>query len=257
MAADPGIYLNNSVTSVLLPLGEGFEMPSKKNWLSPRYAAALAVPLSFGATGEASAHVKWFCAYDIAGQPQGLENVLCLNFEWLTALAVGCLTFGCLAEGTPLGGALLNALDRVTARIRTDTELLVRATLGFFLVSLWGLGGILLTPELKTDLTWIPWLQLAMAVCLIWRQTLPLVGAGIVFLFALATRQYGVFHLADYPVFLGIAAYLVLQGLGRQPYGIRPLDIVRYAAAVTLMWASVEKWAYPEWTAHCSPPSRR
>lgn len=228
---------------------EGFLMPFKTKWLVPRYAAALAVPLSLAATGEASAHVKWFCAYDVAGQPQGLENVLCPNFEWLTALAVGCLTFGCLAEGTPLGGALLNALDRVTARVRTDTELLVRAALGFFLVSLWGMGGIILTPELKTDLTWIPWLQLGMAVCLIWRRTLPLAGAGIVFLFALATRQYGMFHLADYPVFLGIAAYLVLQGLGRQPYGIRPLDIVRYAAAVTLMWASVEKWAYPEWTA--------
>lgn len=224
-------------------------MPFKKKWLSPRYAAGLAVPLFLGAGGEASAHVKWFCAFDVAGQPQGLENVLCPDFEWLTVLAVGCLMFGCLAEGTPLGGALLNALDRVTVRIRTDTELLVRATLGFFLVSLWGLGGIILTPELKTDLTWIPWLQLAMAVCLIWRRTLPLTGAGIVFLFALAMRRYGIFHLADYPVFLGIAAYLVLQGLDRRPYGIRPLDIVRYAAAVTLMWASVEKWAYPEWTA--------
>ena len=141
--------------------------PSKKKWLSFSYAAGLAAPFSLAAATEASAHVKWFCAYDVAGQPQGLETVLCPNFEWLTALAVGCLMFGCLAEGTPLGGALLRALDRVTARIRTDTELLVRATLGFFLVSVWGLGGIILTPELKTDLAWIPWLQLAMAACLI------------------------------------------------------------------------------------------
>ena len=113
------------------------------------------------ATGAAEAHVKWFCAYDVAGQPQGLEQVLCPDFEWLTGLALVCLMLGCLAEGTPLGGALLNALDRVTARIRTDTELLVRATLGFFLVSLWNLGDIILTPELKTDVAWIPWLQLA------------------------------------------------------------------------------------------------
>jgi vacuolar-type H+-ATPase subunit I/STV1 len=57
-----------------------------------------------------------------------------------------------------------------------------------------------------------------------------------------------VFHLADYPIFLGVAAYLILRGLDIAPYGIRPLDIVRWAAAVTLMWASVEKWAYPQWT---------
>ncbi|WP_246686386.1 MULTISPECIES: hypothetical protein [unclassified Methylobacterium] len=198
---------------------------------------------------EASAHVKWFCAYDVAGQPRGLEQVLCLDFEWLVGLSVLCLMFGCLAEGTPLGTALLNALDRVTARLRTDTELLVRATLGFFFVSLWTLGGIILTPELKTDAAWIPWFQLALAACLIWHRTLPLAGAGIIVLFGYATWSYGAFHLADYPVFLGVAAYLILTGLDRTLYGIRPIDVVRAAAAVTLMWASVEKWAYPEWTA--------
>ncbi|WP_375465781.1 hypothetical protein [uncultured Methylobacterium sp.] len=216
---------------------------------SPLLAAALALPAALIAPGEASAHVKWFCAFDVAGQPRGLEQVLCMDFEWLVGLAVVCLMFGCLAEGTPLGTALLNALDRVTARLRTDTELLVRATLGFFLVSLFTLGGIILTPELKTDAAWIPWFQLAIAACLIWRRTMPLAGAGIVVLFGFATWTYGAFHLADYPVFLGIAAYLILTGLGRTLYGVRPLDVVRAAAAVTLMWASVEKWAYPEWTA--------
>lgn len=209
---------------------------------------SLAAPLSLAFAGEASAHVKWFCAYDVAGQPRGLENVLCLNFEWLVGLALLCLVFGCLAEGTPLGMALLNALDRVTSRVRADTELLVRATVGFFFVSLWGLGGIILTPELKTDVAWIPWLQLGLAFCLIWRRTMPLTGLGIVFLFSFATAQYGVFHLADYPVFLGVALYLILRGLEIDPFGIRPLDIVRWTAAVTLMWASVEKWAYPQWT---------
>ncbi|WP_238271700.1 hypothetical protein, partial [Methylobacterium cerastii] len=145
--------------------------------------------------------------------------------------------------------ALLNALDRVTTRVRADTGLLVRATLGFFFVSLWTMGGIILTPELKTDAAWIPWFQLALATCLIWHRTLPLAGAGIVVLFGYATWCYGAFHLADYPVFLGVAAYLILTGLNRTLYGIRPLDVVRAAAAVTLMWASVEKWAYPEWTA--------
>lgn len=218
--------------------------------LGLRTLAGIAAPpaLLFAGTRSASAHVKWFCAYDVAGQPRGLEQVLCLNFEWLTGLALVCLMLGCLAEGTPLGVAVMNALDRVTSRIRTDTELLVRCTLGFFLVSVWGLGGIILTPELKTDVAWIPWLQLAMAACLISRRTMPLTGLGIVFLFSFATAQYGLFHLADYPVFLGVAVYLICQGLGLKPFGIRPLDIVRWSAAVTLMWASVEKWAYPQWT---------
>lgn len=167
--------------------------------LGMRTLASLTAPqlLLLAGTGSASAHVKWFCAYDVAGQPRGLEQVLCVDFEWLTGLALVCLMLGCLVEGTPLGTALLNALDRVTARVRTDTELLVRATLGFFFVSLWGLGGIILTPELKTDASWIPWLQLAMAACLIWRRTMPLAGLGLAFLFGFATAQYGLFHMAD------------------------------------------------------------
>jgi hypothetical protein len=227
------------VTVPRLPLRLGLRL-LKSFAASPLYLLA--------DTGSASAHVKWFCAYDVAGQPRGLEQVLCANFEWLTGLAIVCLMLGCLAEGTPLGAALMNALDRVTFRIRTDTELLVRCTLGFFLVSVWGLGGIILTPELKTDVTWIPWLQLTMAACLIWRRTMPLTGLGIVFLFSFATAQYGLFHLADYPVFLGVAVYLICQGLDLTPFDIRPLDLVRWTAAVTLMWASVEKWAYPQWT---------
>ncbi len=218
--------------------------------LGMRTLASIVAPplLILAGTGSASAHVKWFCAFDVAGQPRGLEQVLCPNFEWLSGLAIVCLMLGCLAEGTPLGTALMNALDRVTSRIRTDTELLVCCTLGFFLVSVWGLGGIILTPELKTDAAWIPWLQLAMAACLISRRTMPLTGLGIVFLFSFATAQYGLFHLADYPVFLGVAVYLICQGLDLKPFDIRPLDIVRWTAAITLMWASVEKWAYPQWT---------
>ncbi|CAO4186371.1 hypothetical protein [Methylorubrum extorquens] len=214
---------------------------------SPLMLAGAAGFLVFG-TGAASAHVKWFCAFDVAGQPRGLEQVLCADFELLTGLALVCLMFGCLMEGTPLGTALLNALDRVTASARVHSGLIVRAVVGFFLVSLWNLGGIILTPELKTDATWIPWLQLAMAAGLLWKRTLPFTAAGIVFLFGFAVWNYGVFHLADYPVFLGVAAFLALTALDRDLFGQRPIDVVRIAAAITLMWASVEKWAYPHWT---------
>ncbi|MEE7456763.1 hypothetical protein MPAR168_00860 [Methylorubrum populi] len=214
---------------------------------SPIVLAGAASFLLLG-TGAASAHVKWFCAFDVAGQPRGLEQVLCADFEVLTGLALLCLMFGCLAEGTPVGTAILNALDRVTSRLREDSALIVRAVVGFFLVSLWNLGGTILTPELKTEAAWIPWLQLAMAVCLLWKRTLPLTAAGIVFLFGFAVWNYGAFHLADYPVFLGVAAFLTLVSFDRTLFGQRPIDVVRIAAAITLMWASVEKWAYPHWT---------
>jgi hypothetical protein len=211
-------------------------------------AAAVAFLSVAGSASQASAHVKWFCAFDVAGQPRGLENVLCADFEGLVGLAALFLILGCLADGTALGDALLNALNRVTRAMRDNHEILIRAVAGFFFVTLWSKEGILLTPELKTTAAWIPWLQLAIAAGLISRRTMPLSGLGIVALFALAVHDYGVFHLADYPVFLGLAAYLALVGLERDLLGVRPLDVARYSAGVTLMWASIEKWAYPEWS---------
>jgi hypothetical protein len=207
----------------------------------------LGLMLSLFSTG-ASAHVKWFCAFDVAGQPRGLENVLCTDFEFLSGIAILILTLGYFFEAMPIGGAVLRSLDRVTSGLRENSDLILRAGLGFFFVALWTMGGIILTPELKTVSPLIPWLQLCFAACLLWPQTLVLSAAGIVSLFGLALYEYGLFHLMDYPVFLGFAAYLALTGLKRELFGLRPLDVLRWSAAITLMWASIEKWAYPEWT---------
>ncbi len=216
-------------------------LPTKLFFLSSITASILS-------SNAACAHVKWFCAFDVAGQPRGLENVLCLDFELLTGLALVALTAACVLEGTMVGAALQRALNRVTGRLASDSELLFRAICGFFFVALWTTGGILLTPELKTDSAAISWLQLAIAAGMLSRSTLPLSALGIVFLFGAALWSYGLFHLMDYPIFLGVAAYLALTGVQRNIVGLRPLDVVRLATAVTLMWASIEKWAYPDWT---------
>jgi hypothetical protein len=217
-------------------------------WRHLSAVMALAGVGSFCLTTQASAHVKWFCFYNVAGQPRGLENVLCPNFEMLMLTAFTLLLFGYIVEWSAVGTALLAALNRVTRSLRDDTEVIIRAACGFFFVAAWANGGVILTPELKTNVALISWIQLALAAGLIWRETLIFPAVGIFGLFGYAVWQYGIFHLLDYPIFLGIAAYLGLTGLKRDFFGMRPLDVVRYSAAITLMWASVEKWAYPEWT---------
>jgi hypothetical protein len=218
------------------------------NWPRLCAVAGTAFGLSLLFSEQASAHIKWFCAYNVAGQPRGLENVLCPDFELLTLSAVLMLLAGYLVEVSVIGAALTSALDRVTNGLRDNIETLMRATCGFFLVALWTKGGIILTPELITASPVVSWIQLGLAACLIWRRTLPITGLGIIGLFAFAVYQYGVFHLMDYPIFLGIAVYFILLGLRRDFFGIRPVDVLRWSAAVTLMWASIEKWAYPQWS---------
>jgi hypothetical protein len=217
-------------------------------WLPRAVSIPLALMVNAALVGTASAHVKWFCAFDVAGQPIGVENVLCPDFEFLFGISILALMTGCLLEGTNLGTAMLRSMDRVTAFVRENNEMMFRAGCAFFFVAIWGVGGILLTPELKTNSTIIGALQLGIAAGMLSRKTMPLSAAGIAIIFGIAIWEYDIFHLADYPVFLGIAVFLALTGLQRDLFGIRPLDLVRWSAGVTLMWASIEKWAYPEWS---------
>jgi hypothetical protein len=197
----------------------------------------------------ASAHIKWFAAFEVAGQPRLLERVVGPDFVALSLLALTILLFGCILDRTPLGGTIARALDRITLVIRVNADVLLRAIAAFFFIALWTIGGIFLTPELKTDLSWVPQLQLAMAASLLSRRTALFAGLGIIVLYASALRVYGIFHLLDYPIFLAVGVYLIVQAVKAPSWlTVRPLDILRYGAAVTLMWASIEKWAYPEWT---------
>src|SRR6185312_14192740 len=136
-------------------------MSLRPNWLP--VATALGVAASAVCATDASAHVKWFCAYDIAGQPRDLENVLCANFELLVGTAILALLLGCLLETTPIGEGMTRAFDRVFEPLRVNTELMFRAGTGFFMISIWAAGGILLTPELKTSSVAIACLQVAIA----------------------------------------------------------------------------------------------
>src|SRR5580700_9278097 len=212
------------------------------------FATAVTFAVYSALCGTADAHVKWFCAYNVAGQPDGLENVLCPDFEFLTGLSVLALMAGSLLEGTPVGMAVLQALDRATALIRNNLETIFRCSVAFFFIAIWGVGGILLTPELKTDSNWIAAIQLGIAAGMVSRRTMPLSALGIFVLFGVGVWNYGPFHLADYPIFLGVAAYLALIGGQTNFFGARPIDVLRWAAGITLMWASIEKWAYPEWS---------
>ena len=119
---------------------------------------------------------------------------------------------GSVLEGTPIGFSMLRALDRATRLVRDNIETIFRAACAFFFIAIWGAGGILLTPELKTESVVVGAIQLGIAAGMLSRRTMPLSALGIFVLFGIGVWEYGPFHLADYPIFLGVAAYLALVG---------------------------------------------
>jgi hypothetical protein len=120
----------------------------------------------------------------------------------------------------------------------------------FAAISVWGFSGdaFYLTPELRTDQRWVPWLQAALALCALHRWTMPLMAVGMAVLYGAAIRQYGLFHLLDYLILVGVTYYFLVSPIDR-PGWKKSRYIVMYAATgLTLLWASIEKWGYPAWT---------
>jgi hypothetical protein len=196
----------------------------------------------------AHAHVKWFNDnYCVSCRPDALDHIVDARWVWL--LALFALVSLCAFVIDRLCGDSANGwIDGYAARLGTRPEDILRIGLGVFLVCLWLQPGVLLTPELRTANPAIPWLQLALAATTLSWQTTWIACAGIFALYGLAVAQYGLFHLLDYPIFFGIAGYLAIHSL-------RPARLLPYAGSVlvgtvaaTLLWASLEKWAYWLWT---------
>src|SRR5215831_14260589 len=171
--------------------------------------AGLAALCLIASSPTAFAHVKWFSHFDVAEQPVLLDQVISGAFCKLIALALFVFFVAALLDRSPFGNYFQRRLDWITAPIYHNIDTLMRATYGAFFVALWAKGHIILTPELKTTAAWVPWLQLAIAAGMLSRPTMILSGLGILVLFGYALAEYGAFHLLDYPIFLGAAAYLI------------------------------------------------
>lgn len=218
---------------------------NSKRW---RRVGAAAAGFILAEPALALAHVKWFAPYNVPGQPRVLSQLLTPLFWQPAAVALLALVLTCYLERGLVGRSVLRTLDLLSESFRPRVDDLYRAGTGAFFVAIAVHGGIILTPELLTSVPQIPWIQVAIALLMFWRATMAVSALGIAGLYVYAVTQYGIFHLLDYPIFLGLAAYLALSGLDRNFLGLRPLDVSRWAAAITLIWASVEKWAYPQWT---------
>jgi len=207
----------------------------------------------------AHAHVKWFVQFDLLCPPRSPWRVLSSNpFITMAGLVVP-LMYGVswtdqrlsnTAVWQSIGwGPLVARLEWLSAQIARMAPSFVRVAVGIFFFVLFCYGEFLITPELKTNAPWVRWLQLTMALLLIASPRTAWLGAlGVPVLYGAGVAKYGLFHMLDYPIFLGVAVYIVLWSV----YGTRKAQladaILRSFTAVTLLWAGIEKWAYPEWS---------
>jgi hypothetical protein len=206
-------------------------------------AASLAWPFS------AEAHVKWFAPYIVGAPPQPVGATLTNVWFWAAiALVTGFFLATRVLEKSPVGQTLLGGFDKVSAPLWARSDDFMRVVTGAFFVAIFAVGGVYLTPDLKTPSELVSWAQLLIAALVFSRRTQPIAAAGIVTLWVLALRDYDFFHLLDYLALgVSVAAYLVLEASGNEEWRKHRFEVLRWGVAIALMWSSLEKFAYPDW----------
>ena len=200
----------------------------------------------------AHAHVKWFAEYDLSKPPLPVGDVLTGQFVYFFLASVVLMyAFFWLDRYALRKRIFENALRTYTVSEPVASAIMRFAALIFFAAAgAYGISGhaFFLTPELATDYSWVPWLQFGMSLCALHPYTVPLIGLGIAILYIAAITQYGIFHLMDYLILLGVSYYFLAASISG-PGWLMSRYIVLYATTgLTLLWAAIEKWAYPIWT---------
>ena len=202
----------------------------------------------------ANAHVKWFFDYDVTKPPTPIGEVLDGTFIKLFLVsALACYIFF-LIDRYIFEDAIFEDFDRNLKRLDNAAQFIMRAAAGIFFLCLfgwWAFGygeSFYLTPELKTTSPFVPWVHLAIAIFVVFRYTVFAAGLGVFGLYFAAGRDYGLFHVLDYLIFLGIAYFLLVLSSSSKRLLKSGFVVLFACTGLTLIWAAVEKFAYAHWT---------
>jgi hypothetical protein len=197
----------------------------------------------------AEAHVKWFAPYIVKAAPQPFSMTLADPWFWTAiALVMVFLMLTRLVEQSRFGATVMTMMDHASDPLWNRLDDFVRCVIAAFFVAIFAVGGVYLTPDLKTPAEWVSWMQLLIAAGIFSKRTMPLSAVGIIGLWLLALRDYELFHLFDYLALgVGVAGYLVLAASSNERWRSHRFEVLRWAVAIALMWSSLEKFAYPDW----------
>jgi hypothetical protein len=207
------------------------------------------VAASISTSTVASAHVKWLVTCDASDDPLPLQAVFTPTFWLFSALFLALFYIACAIEDTRVGAAISGALDRWTTPLRRHADVLLRASAAVSFAVLWIDGSTILTPDLRDNHAWLSTIQVLIAIYVAARATLPAAAVAILVLYGYGVATYGLFHMLDYPFFLGLAAYFALSVSKNSWLGSLRFDCLRWTAALSLMWPSMENFLYPSWVA--------
>lgn len=211
---------------------------------------ALAV-LAMLPASEAWAHIKWFYPYDLSAPPRPIGEVLSGTFIVFYLISTVAIYVFFLVDRTLYhNNVLAQPLNRLMVS-ESQAFWIIRGAVSLMFLGLFFYGittqSMYLTPELVTANPVVKWVQLAVALVVWFRPTVPLAGVAMIGLYFMAGQDYGYYHMMDYPLFIGLAVFLLFSTMPGDGW-----KTVRYVAlfattGISLLWGAVEKFAYPNW----------
>lgn len=207
--------------------------------------------LLVSSSNTANAHVKWFSDYNLLCPPRSPSEIIFGEYFPIFCLVVGPIMFTTVYIDHELvrrRSWLVESTGNLTDQVQPYFPTAIRFGVSAFFVAAASYGGFLLTPELKTEAGWVPLAHLSIALLVLHPRTAFLAGFGMAALYAHAVALFGLYHLLDYPIFLGVAAYIVIVSLFGEGTADIAQSVMRWCTGITLLWAGIEKFAFPEWS---------
>lgn len=192
------------------------------------------------------AHVKWFSDFDFVARPLELGQLNHPVFWGLFFLSLVSL---------PLLVYLDKIADKSSLYLRTNEFLdrysengpgIMRVAMGAVLLMSWQ-GDSVIAPEIGISNPVWGWFQFALALLLLFKETTPISGLGIVFLYFVGITQHGLFHMLDYVVYPAVGLYLFLSHIKNERIKNFDLPVIYSGLGFSLCWVAFEKLIYPFW----------
>lgn len=194
----------------------------------------------------AQAHVKWFSNYDFQQSPLQLSDLNHPVFWGLFLLSLLCLPLlvwsDIWAEKSKLYLRVTNYLDHYAEQ----GPLIMRVAMGAVLLMSWQ-GNTIIAPDLAITSPMWGWIQFALALLLLFKETTIITGLGMVVIYFIGLYNNGLFHMLDYVVYPAVGIYLAVSY--SKNIKLRNLDLpVLYSGlGFSLCWVAFEKLLYPFW----------
>lgn len=195
---------------------------------------------------QASAHVKWFSNYDFQQRPLHFNELNTPVFWGLFLLSIVTIVFLVWLDKLSEKSQLYHKVNSFLDRYADQGPLIMRVCLGAVLLMSWQ-GDTVIAPEIAISNPVWGWFQFLLAILLIFRETTPLAGAGIIFLYFKGISEHGFFHMLDYVVYPSVGLFLIFSYLKNERLKHLDLPVLYSGLGFSLCWVAFEKMIYPYW----------